>query len=224
MNRRALAGVLFVAACGTQAAPPPARPTPTEQPESELSVVAPNANASGAASALAMPSASAVVSASASGTALPSPSASAAATDNARVPNVANTVASMQRDFQTCFERQLEKDPSLKGSLRVRIVIGAAGDVKDVTSTAQGLNDAMTKCIESRVRAQQFAPVDGGPQATIILPLTFVADAAPPGSANGAKGKGQPPKSPPKKKGSRRASDARCVRFARRRRDGQRPT
>src|SRR5262245_31282337 len=44
------------------------------------------------------------------------------------VPNVANTVASMGRDFRACFERGLETHPGMKGLVRVSVVIGEHGD------------------------------------------------------------------------------------------------
>lgn len=95
------------------------------------------------------------------------------------MPNVANTVASMQRDFQTCFERQLDRDPTLKGTVLVEATIGSSGEVKAIKSTPKGLNGAIVTCVEARIRAAQFAPPDGGPEATIRLPLTFVPDPAP---------------------------------------------
>jgi hypothetical protein len=132
----------------------------------------------------------------------PAPSAApdapnAAAVDEplGRVPNLANTVATLAKDFRACYERGLETSPGMKGSVKVRVVIGPGGVVKDVTSKAVDLEPKVVACVESRLRAATFAPPEGAPTAVVIVPLSFIADAAPPAASAPPK-----PKSPPKKK------------------------
>lgn len=111
----------------------------------------------------------------------------------------------LAKDFRACFERGLEKDPSMHGVLSARVVIGAQGAVKDTRVVradkggGPGLSDEVLACVETSLRGGAFAPPEGGPEATIVVPLSFVPDAPPPATSAsaGPKKPGKKPKPTP---------------------------
>jgi hypothetical protein len=124
--------------------------------------------------------AAAATAASASGAtkAVKGPTGSAQVGGAAVTGNVANAqsvVASMGAGFRRCYNRGLQTDPTMKGSVRISARIGPNGEVLSASpSGGGGLSGDVIGCVVARVQSSQFAPPDGG-GATIVIPVSFVS-------------------------------------------------
>lgn len=63
---------------------------------------------------------------------------------------------------QYCYERELKRNPALKGKVTVRITVAAAGNVSNVEIVNSTLNNSrVERCIMSRIRLwKDFPPID----------------------------------------------------------------
>ena len=61
-----------------------------------------------------------------------------------------------------CYERELKRDPDLKGKVSVRITVGPDGTVKNATIVSSTLNnERVERCILARIRLwKDFKPID----------------------------------------------------------------
>src|SRR5438094_4332127 len=66
------------------------------------------------------------------------------------VPDANAQVAKMKSRFRACYERGLERDPDLSGSVRLDAKIGAEGDVVEVGAGNGGLAP-IVPCLKSVV-------------------------------------------------------------------------
>jgi len=111
------------------------------------------------------------------GTAVAGPKGSVSANPNVSVGSVSNAasvVASMRAGFKRCYEKGLEANPDIAGSVRLTIRVGPGGDVSGVSATNTGnLSATVVGCVKARAQAAQFAAPDGG-SAVIDVPVTFV--------------------------------------------------
>jgi hypothetical protein len=97
----------------------------------------------------------------------------AAVTGN--VANAQSVVAGMGAGFRRCYNRGLQTDPTMKGSVRITARIGPNGEVLSASpSGGGGLSGDVIGCVVSRVQSAQFAPPDGG-GATVVIPVSFVS-------------------------------------------------
>lgn len=124
--------------------------------------------------------AAAATAASASGAtkAVKGPTGSAQVGGAAVTGNVANAqsvVAGMGAGFRRCYNRGLQTDPTMKGSVRITARIGPNGEVLSASpSGGGGLSGDVIGCVVARVQSASFAPPDGG-GATIVIPVSFVS-------------------------------------------------
>ena len=89
------------------------------------------------------------------------------------VSNAASVVAGMAAGFRRCYNRGLQDDPTMKGSMKVTAGIGPNGEVLSAApSGGDTLSATVKSCVSARVSAAQFAAPDGG-SATITIPLSF---------------------------------------------------
>jgi hypothetical protein len=89
------------------------------------------------------------------------------------VANASSVVAGMAAGFRRCYNRGLQEDPNMKGSVRITAKIGPNGEVLSASpSGGGGLSGTVTGCVAARVSSAQFAPPDGG-GATIVIPVSF---------------------------------------------------
>ena len=82
----------------------------------------------------------------------------------------------MRAGIRTCYQRGLVNDPNQRGSFRVRVAVGAEGQVTraDVEG-AKGISDETLGCIVRRIQAASFArPEYGG--ATFSFSITLEPD------------------------------------------------
>jgi len=98
-----------------------------------------------------------------------------AAVSGGNVANASSVVAGMSAGFRRCYNRGLQEDPSMKGSVRVTAKIGPNGEVLSATpSGGGGLSGTVISCVVARVQSAQFSPPEGG-GATVVIPVTFVS-------------------------------------------------
>ncbi len=97
-----------------------------------------------------------------------------AAVSGGSVSNAASVVAGMAAGFRRCYNKGLQEDPNMKGSVRITARIGPNGEVLSASPSGSGLSGSVTSCVAARVSSAQFAPPDGG-GATIVIPVTFVS-------------------------------------------------
>ena len=91
------------------------------------------------------------------------------------VANAATVVAGLAASFRRCYNRALQQDPEMKGTIRMIARIGAAGEVSRVRAlTPASYAELMVTCPMQRLLEARFAPPDGG-GATIVVPVTFVS-------------------------------------------------
>lgn len=91
-----------------------------------------------------------------------------------------NAVATVIRQrvgaVQSCYERELKKNPSLKGKLVVQFTIGTAGRVTSASVVSNGLNSAeVGSCVVSRIQSWRFPKPEGG---SVTVSKSFVFDSA----------------------------------------------
>ncbi|EYF08940.1 Hypothetical protein CAP_0024 [Chondromyces apiculatus DSM 436] len=97
-----------------------------------------------------------------------------AAVSGGNVANASSVVAGMSAGFRRCYNRGLQEDPTMKGSVRVTAKIGPNGEVLSATPSGGGLSGTVISCVVARVMSAQFSPPEGG-GATIVIPVTFVS-------------------------------------------------
>ncbi|MBL9020984.1 MAG: cell envelope integrity protein TolA [Myxococcales bacterium] len=104
-----------------------------------------------------------------------SASVGGASVSGGNVANAASVVAGMAAGFRRCYNRGLQEDPSMKGSVRITAKIGPNGEVLGATpSGGGGLSGTVISCVVSRVASAQFAAPEGG-GATIVIPISFAS-------------------------------------------------
>jgi hypothetical protein len=90
------------------------------------------------------------------------------------VANASSVVAGMAAGFRRCYNKGLQEDPNMKGSVRITARIGPNGEVTSVSPSGSGLSGSVVSCVAARVSSAQFAPPEGG-GATVVIPVTFVS-------------------------------------------------
>lgn len=89
--------------------------------------------------------------------------------------NQQSILAQMGPGFRRCYNRGLQNDPNMKGSMRVIARLGPDGQVVIASSSGgNGLSQEVIKCVVTRVKAAQFNPPGGG-GATIVIPVNFIS-------------------------------------------------
>lgn len=96
-----------------------------------------------------------------------------ASVSGGNVANASSVVAGMAAGFRRCYNRGLQEDPNMKGSVRITAKIGPNGEVLGASpSGGGGLSGTVTSCVAARVSSAQFAPPEGG-GATVVIPVSF---------------------------------------------------
>lgn len=98
-----------------------------------------------------------------------------AAVSGGAVSDAASVVARMRAGFRACYERGLAQNPDAQGSIRLTIRVGPGGEVAGVSAAPSGnLPPSVVSCVQTRARAAQFSPPEGGTSAVVVVPVTFV--------------------------------------------------
>lgn len=89
------------------------------------------------------------------------------------VANASSVVAKMAAGFRRCYNRGLQENPDMKGSIRITAKIGPNGEVLGASASGGGgLSGTVVSCVTARVGSAQFSPPEGG-GATIVIPVSF---------------------------------------------------
>lgn len=98
-----------------------------------------------------------------------------AAVSGGNVANASSVVAGMAAGFRRCYNKGLQENPDMKGSVRITARIGPNGEVLSASpSGGGGLSGTVISCVAARVSSAQFAAPEGG-GATVVIPVTFVS-------------------------------------------------
>jgi len=96
-----------------------------------------------------------------------------AAVSGGNVANASSVVAGMAAGFRRCYNRGLQENPDMKGTVRITAKIGPNGEVQGASPSGGGnLSGTVISCVAARVASAQFSPPDGG-GATIVIPVSF---------------------------------------------------
>jgi hypothetical protein len=75
--------------------------------------------------------------------------------------------------FRQCYEQGLARNPNLSGSVKVRFVIGRAGEVTRASSEGSDFPDPkVVDCMVREYRKLRFPPPEGG-TVTVVYPIKF---------------------------------------------------
>jgi hypothetical protein len=98
-----------------------------------------------------------------------------AAVSGGNVANASSVVAGMAAGFRRCYNKGLQENPEMKGSVRISVKIGPNGEVLSATpSGGGGLSGTVISCVAARVASAQFAPPDSG-GASMVIPVSFTS-------------------------------------------------
>jgi hypothetical protein len=90
------------------------------------------------------------------------------------VPDAPRVVGGLSAPFRRCYQRGLDVDPLMKGSVRLVAKIGPNGEVTSVSPTAVvGLSGDVVACLAAKVAGAQFSPPTTG-GATLVIPVRLV--------------------------------------------------
>jgi outer membrane biosynthesis protein TonB len=85
----------------------------------------------------------------------------------------ARLVATNKRQVTTCYERRLKMNNVLQGNLKLRVKVGATGDVV-ATAVSGTLNDReVYNCVRNLAKKWSFPPPEGGNCAIVEAPFNF---------------------------------------------------
>ncbi len=88
--------------------------------------------------------------------------------------SVARKIRARKRAFQACYERELKRNPSLKGKLVLEVTVGENGRVAEIDIADNALNNAVANCIKGKMRSIRFPKPDGG-EASFTYPFIFAS-------------------------------------------------
>jgi TonB family protein len=85
---------------------------------------------------------------------------------------LARVVKGRLRSIQACYEKELKRNPSLKGRIVVRFTIGTTGRVTSVDIDENSLNGEVANCIRTTIRFWTF-PVKPEEEVPVSYPFVF---------------------------------------------------
>ena len=90
---------------------------------------------------------------------------------------IAEVIRRYQNQVRFCYERELQKNPSLEGRVAMQFTIDGTGRVSQavVQEDTVGNNGAVGRCISQRIRRWRFPEPKGGGEVIVNYPWTFRA-------------------------------------------------
>ena len=89
---------------------------------------------------------------------------------------ISSYVRSKMGGIRSCYERELKKNPSLKGKITVTFSIGGDGKVVGASVAGATLNDpSVQNCVLRMVRRWRFTPPEDGKPVAVTYPFVFTA-------------------------------------------------
>lgn len=86
---------------------------------------------------------------------------------------IAKTVNRRKGAVKDCYERQLKRNPSLEGAVRIQFTIEPSGRVSRTQVLENTTRDAaLATCIAGKIKSWRFAKPDGG-SVTVAFPFVF---------------------------------------------------
>ena len=77
-------------------------------------------------------------------------------------------------EIKSCYERQLQKNPKLAGTVTVKFIIAGTGSVMTAMIASSDMNDAtMESCMTRKIRAWSFPEPQGGGIVNVTYPFKF---------------------------------------------------
>lgn len=77
-----------------------------------------------------------------------------------------------RRQFKYCYERELKRNPSLRGKLSVRVTVSTRGRASNVELEENTLNSNVARCITRGIRRWRFPKPSDGP-TNVVIPFVF---------------------------------------------------
>ena len=109
----------------------------------------------------------------------PADSASANATvdvpqmSSGSVSDAPRVVDGMRAAFRNCYQRGIDQNPDVHGTVNIVAKIRSDGDVASATARGgESLGPTVVECVLNRVRVATFDPPEGD-AATVRIPVTF---------------------------------------------------
>lgn len=88
--------------------------------------------------------------------------------------DIDGTIKNRMAQYQGCYQRELQRDPSLAGKVVVAFVIDRDGTIKDAKIRASSLgNTVVEECLVGAVRATRFPPPKGVGTIVVTYPFLF---------------------------------------------------
>jgi TonB family protein len=85
---------------------------------------------------------------------------------------VAAVISRRKGAIQSCYERELKKNPNIAGKVVVRFNIGTAGRVTSASVASSSLGaPAVGSCVVSRIKSWRFPKPEGG---SVTVTKSFV--------------------------------------------------
>jgi hypothetical protein len=88
------------------------------------------------------------------------------------LPDAGKVVNGLRGLLRACYQRELEGDPTAKGTVRLTATVGPNGEVKSVQAAVSGLSSSMVSCVSRVVRGAPFGVPKGG-SAIVAIPMSF---------------------------------------------------
>lgn len=90
---------------------------------------------------------------------------------------IADVIRRYQSQIRFCYERELQKNPSLEGKVAVQFTIDGTGHVSNVViqEDTVGADGAVGRCINQRIRRWRFPEPKGGGEVIVSYPWIFRA-------------------------------------------------
>jgi len=88
---------------------------------------------------------------------------------------IASVVRRRIKSVQSCYERELKKNPDLAGKISMQFTIGSVGRVTAIKATVNTTGSAsVANCIKQRISLWRFPKPEGG-DVTVSYPFVFTA-------------------------------------------------
>jgi outer membrane biosynthesis protein TonB len=90
---------------------------------------------------------------------------------------IADVIRRYQSQIRFCYEKELQKNPSLEGKVAVQFTIDGTGHVSNVViqEDTVGADGAVGRCINQRIRRWRFPEPKGGGEVIVSYPWIFRA-------------------------------------------------
>jgi len=85
---------------------------------------------------------------------------------------VQRVLSTRTEDLRQCYQRELQRDATLRGEVTVRVRVEDDGTVSETRSGGDPVMLRVGRCIEDVMRAMRFPRPTGGP-ATVAAPFVF---------------------------------------------------